>query len=296
MTIKPEIESEKCTLCGKCAEICPRDVLNIKNGLMEVAEEGCMLCSHCYAVCEFDAVSYNGLLREITMESFPYKEKQIQPGEFSPELMLNLLRSRRSARKFLKKRVPGNMLRDLVEAAVTAPSGSNCQSWEFTILGSREKVQDLAGIIGNYFRKINRIAASPLLRYLSFFVAGRSIIKYYRDHYESVQYGLAEAEKGKDLLFHGAPALIVIHSNMEGSLPVEDAQYASYNIALLAHSMGLGTCYIGYASEVMNRDKKMKVRMNIPEAHRVHAVLALGYPDLVFHRQSLRKEYQCTLI
>ncbi len=293
MANKPTIDGAKCTLCGKCTEICPGAVLNIKKDRLEVEDEGCILCSHCYAVCRFDAVGFNGVLREIAMGSFPYREKLILPGEFSPELLVNLLRSRRSTRKFLEKEVPDSMLRDLVEVAVTAPSGSNCQSWEFTVLNSREKVNGLAEGIGNSFRKLNRVAANPLLRYLSVFIAGRAIIKYYRDHYESVEYGLAEAGKGRDLLFHGAPALIIVHSSMEGSLPVEDAQYASYNIALLAHSLGLGTCYIGYASEVMNRTKKIKTGIGIPEKNRVHAVLVLGYPHVTFSRQSLRKEYRC---
>lgn len=292
MTPKPVVDNTRCTLCGKCVEICPSHILSIHKDRLEVEDEGCILCSHCYAVCRFDAVGFNGVLRGITLESFPYREKLIQPGEFNPELLVNLLRSRRSTRKFLEKKVPHGMLRDLLEAAVTAPSGSNCQSWEFTLLGEREKVNGLAELIGNYFRKLNRVASNPLLRYLSFFIAGRAIIKYYRDHYESVEYGLAEAEKGRDLLFHGAPALIIVHSRMEGSLPVEDAQYASYNITLLAHSLGLGTCFIGYASEVMNREKKIRNATGIPGENRVHAVLALGYPDVTFYRQSLRKEYQ----
>ena len=111
---------------------------------------------------------------------------------------------------------------------------------------------------------------------------------------ESVEMGLEEAEKGNDLLFHGAPAVIVIYGDTTGSTPLEDAQYASYNITLLAHSLGLGTCYIGYATEAINRVAKIKKSLKIPDDYKIHSVLTLGYPDVAFHALALRKPYNTT--
>ena len=72
-------------------------------------------------------------------------------------------------------------------------------------------------------------------------------------------------------------------------MPVEDAQYASYNMTLLAHALGLGTCYIGYAVTILNRSKKIKVSLGIPSKNKVHAVLTVGYPDIKYERPALRK-------
>ena len=149
----------------------------------------------------------------------------------------------------------------------------------------------LAQDIERFFVKLNRLAANPWIRFISPLFAGRTLIRYYKNHYESVKMGLEEARKGHDLLFHGAPALIVIHSSTEGSLPRDDAQYAAYNITLLAHSLGLGSCFIGYASETLNRARDIRIKLGIPVNNRVHAVLVLGYPDVQFHRLSLRKQY-----
>jgi nitroreductase len=78
---------------------------------------------------------------------------------------------------------------------------------------------------------------------------------------------------------------------MDGNSPLENAQYAAYNICLMAHSMGLGTCFIGYASYFLNQDKAWKKRLGIPAAHGVHAVLTLGYPVKKFVKPALRKDY-----
>jgi nitroreductase len=43
--------------------------------------------------------------------------------------------------------------------------------------------------------------------------------------------------------------------------------------------MGLGTCLIGYAIEVMRRDKTLNRWLGIPENETPYAAIALGYPD-----------------
>ena len=137
---------------------------------------------------------------------------------------------------------------------------------------------------------------NPITRYLSVLFAGRKLLKYYRNNFDSVEAGLNEAAKGRDLLFHGAPAVIIIHSGMTGSLPREDGQYAAYNITLLAHAMGLGTCFIGYASETINSSPAIRKYLGMPEDHRALAVLILGFPDIEFARPALRKNYRAKFL
>jgi nitroreductase len=119
---------------------------------------------------------------------------------------------------------------------------------------------------------------------------GKALINYYRNNMETVEMGLRESEEGRDLLFHSAPSVIVIHSSMEGSTPVEDAQFAAYNIALLAESLALGTCFIGYAVEAINRASNVKKYLGIPARNRAHAVITVGYPDIKFYKPALRKK------
>ena len=291
MNCTPEFDSSRCTLCGRCVAVCPKDVLEINDNRVVVLNDDCMLCSHCYAVCVPGAVSFPWQLKQVKFSSFKYREKILSPKDHSPAELVNIFRSRRSIRKYRQEPVDDDAVRDLIEFAVTAPSGSNCQDWEFAVLNGREKVWDFAQQVKSFFIKINRLAGSPVVRALSVPFMGRRLINYYNEHYETVKRAITEGEQGIDRLFHGAPCVIVIHSGMEGSTPVEDGTYSAYNICMLAHYMGLGTCLIGFAVEAINRSVELKNYLDIYEKNRVHAVIALGRPDVKFAKQSLRKDY-----
>ena len=291
MNCTPEFDSSRCTLCGRCVAVCPKDVLEINDNRVVVINDDCMLCSHCYAVCVPGAVSFPWQLKQVKFSSFKYREKILSPKDHSPAELVNIFRSRRSIRKYRQEPVDDDAVRDLIEFAVTAPSGSNCQDWEFAVVNGREKVWDFAQQVKSFFIKINRLAGSRVVRALSVPFMGRRLINYYNDHYETVKRAITEGEQGIDRLFHGAPCVIVIHSGMEGSTPVEDGTYSAYNICMLAHYMGLGTCLIGFAVEAINRSVELKNYLDIYEKNRVHAVIALGRPDVKFAKQSLRKDY-----
>jgi len=111
-----------------------------------------------------------------------------------------------------------------------------------------------------------------------------------------MEFMLRQADAGRDVFFWGAPAAIVVHSGMNASAPLEDAQYAAYNITLLAHALGLGTCFIGYAREAINRDAKLKAMLDIPQRNKVHAVLAVGYPDVRYQRLPLNKNFRVSWV
>lgn len=275
----PIIDRKRCTVCRRCIEICPKKVLAERDGTVAPTVDECMLCSHCLAVCPAQAIGFDpAVLEEPRFSGFAYKPSIVQPGQGKADDLVNLFRSRRSTRRFLDKAVSRAVLDDLLNFAITAPSGSNCQEWQYIVINGRDQVWALAQEIKSFFIKLNRLARNPLVRWLSVPFIGRALVNYYRDHYESVVMALEKSETGIDLLFHGAPALVIIHSGMDGSTPLEDAQYASYNMCLLGHVLGLGTCYIGYAVEAINRDSGLRRYLSIPAGHRVHTVLALGYP------------------
>lgn len=113
---------------------------------------------------------------------------------------------------------------------------------------------------------------------------------YYENYYESIQEGLREWEtEGKDMLFHGAPAAIVVGSKKEASCPAEDALLATQNILLAAHSLGLGTCLIGFAINAMNRDHSLYDLLKIPDDEKAYAVIAIGHPRETYRKVTGRK-------
>ena len=71
---------------------------------------------------------------------------------------------------------------------------------------------------------------------------------------------------------------------------MEDALLASQNILLGAHSLGLGSCIIGFAVEAIKRDRQIRKLLQIPNYESVYAVIALGYPAEKYQRTGLRKK------
>ncbi|MEW4413111.1 nitroreductase [Clostridium sp. AN503] len=61
-------------------------------------------------------------------------------------VMENLL-TRRSVRAFEKKAIPADELDQILQAAVYAPSGMGRQTWQFTVVTDREKIQKLAAVV-----------------------------------------------------------------------------------------------------------------------------------------------------
>ena len=60
---------------------------------------------------------------------------------------LETILTRRSTRKFLCKPIPEEEMELIVQAALHAPSAKGLQTWQFTVVKNREKIQELASVI-----------------------------------------------------------------------------------------------------------------------------------------------------
>jgi nitroreductase len=58
--------------------------------------------------------------------------------------MLDMIKKRRSIRKYTDQAVTDEQVRQLLEAAMAAPSGSNVQSWEFIVVRDPDLKKQLA--------------------------------------------------------------------------------------------------------------------------------------------------------
>lgn len=286
------IDAEKCIGCGLCVLVCPSETISMKNNKAVVTGTRSLSCGHCEAVCPTGAIHINGIDRNSPLfQSFHVSDQWVPFGDFNISQLVELIRSRRSCRNYTPEPVRPELLEDLVNVGICAPSGTNSQNWTFTILPDRDSVMAAAKEILRFFRKLNHTAENTFLRNALKLIGKTALDKYYRSYYDSVKKGIEQYEKhGKDLLFHGATAAILVGSGPGGSCPSEDALLATQNILLAAHAMGLGSCLIGFAVEAIRYDPSIKDSLNIPKDERIHSVIALGYPAEKYQTVCKRKK------
>lgn len=290
-TAAVHIDAYACIGCGQCVEVCPIDTLGMQGGKAAVIGPRCLACGHCAAVCGPAAIRVDGIdPHSLDLKTLQVPSSWMPCGQYDASELVRLMRSRRSCRSYTEQAVEPAVLEDLVRIGTTAPSATNSQTWTFTVLPTRSAVEGLAADIGRFFKRLNRAAGNPLIRGTLALLGKPELAAYYRRQYASVQRKIAEwEESGRDPLFHGAPAVIVIASRPGGAMPQDDALLATQNILLAAHAMGLGTCLIGYAVAAMQRDASIQKNLGIPAEETVYSVIALGYPDRVFTRCAGRK-------
>ena len=285
-TQSTSIDEDKCIGCGKCVPVCPADAISMKNGKAVVTGNESLACGHCEAVCPVGAVRV-GRIDPTTanFETFTAAVNWIAPGDADTAELVQLMRSRRSCRNYQTRPVNRSVLEDLVKIGITAPSGSNCQRWTFTLLPDRTSMIDFGNAIAGFFHRLNRLSEKAMVRNLLKWIGKGELDWYFRNYHDSVRDALQEREAtGRDRLFHGATAGIVVGSKTGASCPAEDALLATQNILLAAHTMGLGSCLVGFAVSAMKQDRKIQTRIGIPAEESVCSVIALGYPNETYQR------------
>lgn len=275
------INGDTCVGCGQCVPLCPKEMLTRTHGKAVITGKACMACSHCAAACPTESITVEAVDAPIfQFQTFTADTRWLPHGQFDTALLVNLMGSRRSCRNFSGQPVERSLLEDLVKIGITAPSGTNCQPWTFTILPDRDSVLRLGRRVGTFFRKTNRLAEKRWLRTGLRWIGKPQLETYYREHYSTVEKGLSAWDSGsQDLLFYGATAAMIVSADQTASCPAEDALLATGNILLAAHAMGLGTCLIGFVIEAMRRDRDIVNRLTIPDHEMPYAAIAVGWPD-----------------
>lgn len=286
----PTIDQKKCTGCGLCLAVCPDQTLSLLRGKATVSGDRCMACAHCRAVCPTEAITVPGLEQDPSFQTFTADNRYLPPGQRDTAQLVRLMLSRRSCRSYTSRTLDPRLLEDLVRIGACAPSGTNSQAWTFTILPQRPAVEALGNLVAAYFARLNRQAANPLLRVLLSLMGRPALANYYQRYHATIAHGLREwSEQGHDRLFHGATAAIIVGSRPGASCPAEDALLATQNILLAAHTLGLGSCLIGFAVAAMAKAPKIQQTLGIPADEAIHAVIALGYPAEPYQRLTGRK-------
>jgi len=261
------------------------------DGKAVVTGEHSLSCGQCAAVCPVGAIIVTNLDPDAhVFETFQMDSAWLPWGKSDEAQLVRIMASRRSCRRYIDRPVAPEILRDLVKIGVTAPSGTNSQLWSFTLVPSRRKMVAFGEQIGNFYHRLNRISERAWLRTLLKWCGKSELDFYYRNYHDRIADALEEWRRdGRDRIFHGAPAAIIVSSHPGASCPAEDVLLATQNILLGAHALGLGTCLIGFAVQAIARDTSIKRFLEIPKEETVYSVIALGYPAVKYHTIAGRK-------
>ena len=256
------INPSTCTRCGECVADCPARIIVMEEGLPTIAPEkevACYRCQHCLTICPTGAVSILGLT--------PTGSRPLAGGYPDADKLETLIKGRRSVRRYRPENLEPELLQRLLDVAWHAPTGMNSRDVLFTLVDDREK---LAGLRDEVMAGLGRLVREAKLP---------EGMEFFADFVRVWE------EKGMDILFRGAPHLLIASAPRQGACPVPDCLIALSYFELFAQNLGVGTVWNGLTKWAINDLlPETRQRLGIPEEHVIGYVMSFGRPALRFHR------------
>jgi NADPH-dependent glutamate synthase beta subunit-like oxidoreductase/nitroreductase/Pyruvate/2-oxoacid:ferredoxin oxidoreductase delta subunit len=265
----------------------------------------CLACHNCEAVCPQGALEFP-YYYQVSKGRFAYDfdyPKTVGQGMPNP-LMLTMpaplseiedhitdvekvIYRRRSVRVYKKDPVPREMIQRVLEAGRFSPSAGNCQGWKFVVVTDKNLMHEMS---------------ASTIKFLSIFTKlyqgkgpGRTALKKMlavvkpnaidQRPMVAIQ-ALMTPKFGEGQLdcFFGAPvAIFILKHKLHISDPDLGIGICAQNMVLAAHSLGLGTCYVGFVATLLNMDpgskKKFGKKLGMEWPYNtIGTVFTLGYP------------------
>lgn len=248
--LKVLVDSDLCVGCGQCVKVCAAHNLVVKNNKAETVIDDCIKCGQCAAVCPRKAISIDGCASETVEKT---REHRLDPQE-----VLEVIRFRRSIRRFKPDRVDNDVIEQILEAGRLTHTAKNAQDVSFVVLDrEKDRIERMAV---DAFRKIKPFAdlVSPMARLTPI-----------DEHF----------------FFFNAPVAIVVAAKDK-----TNGILAAQNMEFVAEANGLGVLFSGFFTMAVNASRKMQKALDLPKGKRAAMTLVLGSPDVTFLRSAPRKQ------
>jgi nitroreductase/NAD-dependent dihydropyrimidine dehydrogenase PreA subunit len=280
-----EIDSAKCTKCGFCFEVCPNYVLALGEGreIQVRYPEQCCICGHCVAICPENALIH----KEMPTEKF----EDLLATPISPESMRNLLLSRRSIRVFIEKPVPKALIKQLIEVGIHAGTSSNGQTENFIVIQDRKLLSELEKmVIEVLWNKGMKYLGGEIGRKLAKTKIGDEMLRQAIPYHHIIK-NRRQDNRLAGMIFRNAPVVMVVHGLRSNFMARANCSIAARNMEIMAKTLGLGTCWVGFLSAAADLAKKKIERyLEIPDDHSIYGAIMVGYPKHEYRKIIPRKE------
>ncbi|MBV7274738.1 nitroreductase family protein [Clostridium sp. PL3] len=165
--------------------------------------------------------------------------------------ILECINSKRSIRAYTDEIISEETLMNLIELGTKVSTGSGMEPWGFVIIKNKDEIDSLSETSKKYL--LENLEKYPYLHQ-------------YEEWLKSPEYSI----------FNHANTLLLIYGNTESHWYVYDCSLAAGNIMLAAHSMEIGTCWIGFAEHTLNT-KEFKEKHGVPEQYELVCPMSMGY-------------------
>ncbi len=273
-----KVDLATCKKCHLCAEICPAGIIRANDEARFLADRIslCIRCGQCMAACPTKSIFIEGLNYEKDFFRLPQREESWQKAFF------DLIRTRRSIRKFRDRPVPRELLEKIVQAITFAPPGMTPLTVELTVVNDRNLISRAVPMMAEMYDMLLKMEENPESRTMLEKMVGKDTYKVLSEHVLPLMRirmpGLKDGTE--DTIARGAPCMILFHARVHN----EDIFIALAYGLLATHALGLGACAIGLIQPTINRNAELKKMFKVPPDNTVLASMVLGYPRYKYSR------------
>lgn len=170
--------------------------------------------------------------------------------------------NRRSTRVFTEENITDEILEQILEAGLYAPSAHNSQSWHFTVITNNEILEKM----NLDTKEIARNSDDDFLKKLG--------------------------NNDKYHIFYNAPVAIIVSGEDSAPIPKINTANASENMLLAAESLDIGACWIEVVGILFNDEKKdsYKKDLGIPNGYTPYHAIILGHKKIKSNNTPKRRE------
>lgn len=260
------IDEEKCIRCGLCVKDCTAGVLEqAENEVPKIAKNGekrCIKCQHCLAVCPTGALSIFG--------KNPQDSDSIR--EVNSDDVLNLIKSRRSYRHYKQENLDKETMDKLKNMLNWVPTGCNNHRLHFAFIDDIAVMNDFRGYV-----------TSTLIKILT-----KTPVKPIMDKFGKYKNSFLN---GEDVIFRGAPHLIVACTPIDAPCADIDPIIALSYFELYAQSLNVATVWCGFAAICFKMFPELCSQLKIPDGYKASYVMLFGPRDIKYARTTQPEPY-----